>query len=128
MFGDKRSPVPAGSTDQVETIISQGTQVKGSLSADATIQVDGQVDGELSSKGTVLIGATGEIKAQIRARSATIAGTVYGNADVIDKLELTSTAKFFGDIKTGQLKIAEGAVFKGSCEMRHGNDLESNRK
>jgi cytoskeletal protein CcmA (bactofilin family) len=53
-----------------------------------------------------------------------ISGTVYSNVDVIDKLELTATAKLFGDIKTGTLIIDEGAVFKGACEMRRGNEPE----
>jgi len=118
MFGNsKRAPV---FSDQVETLIGQETQVKGTVNAGGTLRVDGQVEGEITAKGDVVIGETGNVKAQIRARSATIAGSVYGNVEVTDKLELAPTGKLYGDIKTGVLIIGEGAVFKGACEMRHG--------
>lgn len=120
MFGNKRAPV--FTSDQVETIIGQDTQFKGTITAGGTIRIDGQVEGEVVAKGDIVIGETGVVKAQIQARNATIAGSLTGNADVSDKLELTPTAKLYGDIKTGILSIGEGAVFKGACEMRHGSD------
>jgi cytoskeletal protein CcmA (bactofilin family) len=120
MFGsNKRTP---GFVEQVETIIGQATQVRGTVTAGGTIRVDGQVEGEISAKGDIIIGETGAIQAQLKGRNATIAGTVHGNVDVVDKLEITASGKLYGDIKTGILIIGEGAIFKGSCEMRQGND------
>lgn len=120
MFGSsKRPPV---FTDQVETIVGSQTQIKGTVTAGGTIRVDGQVDGEIIAKGDVVVGETGTVRAQIKGRSATIAGTVHGNVEVADKLELTASAKLYGDIKTGILIIGEGAVFKGACEMRQGGE------
>lgn len=123
MFGNKRAPILPGFSEQVETIIGKDTQFKGTIKAAGTIRIDGQVEGEITTKGDIIVGETGAIKAQIQARSATIAGSVLGNADITDKLELTSTAKLNGDIKTGVLIIGEGAVFKGACEMRYGNEI-----
>lgn len=119
MFGNKRAPV---FSDQVETIIGRDTQLKGTISAVGTVRVDGQVEGEIIAKGDVVVGETGLVKAKLQARNATIAGTVHGNAEVSDKLELAPTAKLYGDIKTGVLIIGEGAIFKGACEMRQGGD------
>jgi Integral membrane protein CcmA involved in cell shape determination len=120
MFGSSKRV--SGFTEQVETILGPATQIKGTISAGGAIRVDGQVEGEIDTKGDIIIGESGVIHAQIKGRSATIAGTVHGNVEVVDKLELTSTAKLYGDIQTGVLIIGEGAVFKGACEMRHGND------
>ncbi len=117
MFGNKRPPV---FTDQVETIVGRDTQFKGTINAGGTVRIDGQVEGEIIAKGDIVIGETGMVKATIQARNATLAGTIHGNCDVTDKLELTPTAKLYGDITTGILIIGEGAVFKGACEMRHG--------
>lgn len=122
MFGNKRPALLSGFSDQIETIIGRDTHIKGTITAGGIIRIDGQVEGEIITTGDVVIGETGDIKALIRARSATIAGTVYGDADIFDKLELTSSAKLYGDIKTGVLIIGEGAVFRGACEMRNGND------
>lgn len=119
MFGNKRAPV---FSDQVETIVGRDTQFKGTITAGGTVRIDGQVEGEVAAKGDIVIGETGTVKASLQARNATIAGTVHGNSDVTDKLELTPTAKVYGDIKTGILIIGEGAVFKGACEMRHGSE------
>lgn len=116
MFGNaKRAP---GFTDQVETIIGQDTQIKGTITAAGTIRVDGQVEGEIIGRSDVVIGETGKVQAQIRGRNVTLAGVVHGNIDVADKLELASSGKLYGDITTGILIIGEGAVFKGACEMR----------
>ncbi len=120
MFGSSKRP-PAF-TEQIETVIGPVTQIKGNISAGGTIRVDGQAEGEITAKGDIIIGESGIVRAQIKGRSATVAGTVHGNVDVTDKLELTSSAKLYGDIKTGILIIGEGAVFKGACEMRNGSD------
>jgi len=119
MFGSKRTPA---FSEQVETIVGQATQIKGTISAGSTIRVDGQVEGEIIAKGDIIIGETGIIRAQMKGRSATVAGSVHGNVDLQDKLEIASSGKLYGDIKTGVLIIGEGAIFKGACEMRQGND------
>lgn len=121
MFGSSNKRAPAF-TDQIETIIGPATQFKGNISAGGTIRIDGQAEGELTAKGDIIVGESGIVRAQVKGRSATIAGTVHGNVDVADKLELTSSAKLYGDIKTGVLIIGEGAIFKGACEMRNGSD------
>ena len=125
MFGSKRTTGPVAFGEQMETIIGKDTHFKGVITAGGSIRVDGRVEGEITAKGDIIVGESGDVKAQIRARSASIAGTVYGDADIVDKLELAPTAKLYGDIKTGTLIIGEGAVFKGACEMRHGNELEN---
>lgn len=117
MFGGKK--VTASFGEQVETIIGKDTQFKGTIKASGTIRIDGQYEGELSTSGDAVVGETGKLSAQLKARNATIAGTVNGNMDIQDKLELLPTAKIFGDIKVGVLIIGEGATFKGACEMRH---------
>lgn len=117
MFGGKK--VTASFGEQVETIIGKETQFKGTIKTSGTIRIDGQYEGELSTSGDAVVGETGKLTAQLKARNATIAGTVNGNMDIQDKLELLPTAKIFGDIKVGVLIIGEGATFKGACEMRH---------
>ncbi|MCE5285275.1 MAG: polymer-forming cytoskeletal protein [Pelosinus sp.] len=114
MFGSKK---PAVFVDQqVETVIGKGTQIQGSITASG-IRIDGQLDGDLTSSGDVLVGDSGVLNAEIKARNAVIAGMVKGNVEVAGKLELMPTAKLCGDIKVGMLIIGEGAVFKGACEM-----------
>lgn len=119
MFGSKK---PAVFVDQqVETVIGKGTQIQGTITANSGVRIDGQLDGDLTSSGDVLVGDSGVLNAQVKARNAVIAGLVKGNVEVSEKLELMPTAKLYGDIKVGMLIIGEGAIFKGACEMRQEN-------
>lgn len=120
MFGGKKM---SGYIEQVDTLIGQDTNIKGSIEAKGTIRFDGQFEGDISTAGAIIIGETGKIKAQIRALTATVAGTINGNMIITDKLELLPTAKLYGDIKVGTLIISEGAVFKGACEMKQEGEI-----
>jgi len=57
------------------------------------------------------------ITANIKVGSVVIGGTVKGNVEATEKLEMLSTGKVFGNIRTAKLKIADGVVFEGTCEM-----------
>lgn len=116
MFGSKKS---LGIEQQVETIIGRETTIKGTVTANAGIRIDGRLEGDVVSFGDVVIGENGCITGQIKARNAVIAGAVQGNIEIQEKLELLPTAKLNGDIKVSVLMIAEGATFKGACEMRY---------
>lgn len=120
MFGGKKT---SDFIEQVDTLIGRDTNIKGSIDAKGTIRFDGQFEGEISTAGAVIIGETGDIKAQLKARAATVAGNVNGNMTITEKLELLSTAKICGDIKVGMLIISEGAVFKGACEMKQEGEI-----
>ena len=81
MFGGKKGPVSFVG-EQIETIIGKDTQIKGSINATGTIRIDGQFEGEISTASDAVIGETGNLKAQVRARNATVAGIVNGNMDI----------------------------------------------
>jgi len=116
MFGSSKKSV--NSISQMETIIGRETIFKGTISSKGTIRIDGQFEGDISTSGNIMVGDTAILTAQVTASNAVIAGTVYGNVDVSEKLDLLPSAKMYGDIKVGVLAISEGATFKGSCEMR----------
>ncbi len=76
------------------------------------------MEGDIVTSSEIVIGETGNVKAQIKAKNARIGGTVTGNMEISERLELLASAKLIGDIKAGTLIIGEGAIFKGACEMR----------
>lgn len=116
MFGSSKKSV--NSISQMETVVGRDTIVKGTISSKGTIRIDGRFEGDINTKGNIMVGENAVITAQITASNGTIAGMVYGNIDVSEKLELLPSARMYGDIKVGVLTISEGATFKGSCEMR----------
>jgi cytoskeletal protein CcmA (bactofilin family) len=115
MFGSKKKTPSYG---QVETIIGKDTIIKGLISGTGTIRIDGEFEGEINTNGNLMIGEKSKVTAQIKALNATIAGTIYGNVDITEKLDLMPSAQIFGDLKVGVLCIGEGAVFTGACQMR----------
>ena len=119
MFGSKKT---ASFSDQVESIIGQNTSVKGSLTSSGALRIDGQFEGDVTTTADLIVGEAGVVTAQVAARNALVAGSITGNMDISDKLELLPTAKLVGDLRVGSLIIGEGAVFKGKCEMRQGTE------
>ena len=115
MFGSKKT---VEISSQVESIIGANTSVKGSLTSSGALRIDGQFEGDVSLTADLIVGESGRVTAQVAAKNALVAGSVTGNMDVTDKLELLPSAKVIGDLTVGSLIIGEGAVFKGKCEMR----------
>jgi cytoskeletal protein CcmA (bactofilin family) len=115
MFGSKKN---LAMSDQMETLIGPSTSIKGSLTSNGALRIDGQFEGDITTTADIIIGESGRVTATIDAKNAIVAGAVTGNMDIGDKLELMPTAKIIGDLKVGSLIIGEGAIFKGNCEMR----------
>ena len=102
-------------TMDYEVIISQNTAINGNISINGCTRIDGVIDGTLAVDNDLFIGESGNIRATVYAKNATISGQVTGNISCKERLELTSNAKVFGDIKCTTLIIAEGAIFRGKC-------------
>jgi len=103
--------------DKKFTVIAEGTVLNGNLRSDESVQIDGTFEGDLNVKETLIIGSTASVKANINAGEVKIAGKVNGNIIAKDRLEILSSGKLLGDIKTPRLTIAEGVVFEGHCSM-----------
>jgi len=112
--------------DKVDTIIGKETEFKGTLQSVGVLRVDGRLEGELIHRGDLVVGATGHVAANIRARHVTIAGEVKGNVEAEGKLEIVTTGRLTGDIKVARLVIHEGAVFNGVSHIR-GEDRQGQK-
>ena len=103
--------------ERVETVFSDTTVFNGELKFDTSLRIEGNFKGKIISKGHLIIGENAKIRASIKAQSIVIAGEVKGNVEAFDRLELLPTGRLYGNIKTKKLKMADGVVFEGSCEM-----------
>lgn len=114
MFEKSQEIVKSGSS---ETIVGASVKLKGNLKSDGDILIEGVVTGDLKTKGSVKVGEVASVVANVKAENIVIAGSVQGNIDVADRLEITATGRVVGDIATNVLSIAPGAVFTGKCSM-----------
>ena len=71
-----------------------------------------------SQDNKVTIGPNGRVQAGIRAREVVILGQVQGNVEATDKVDIRKDAKLVGDITTSRISIEDGALFKGSIDIR----------
>lgn len=118
MFGSKEKKKPVD-PNKVETIIGSGTKLTGNLYSEGSIRIEGEIEGEIVSKGDVYVGEAGRLAADIKARNVVVAGEVQGNVDAESKLEIVPTGKLIGDITMSTLVIEDGATFKGKSEARN---------
>jgi cytoskeletal protein CcmA (bactofilin family) len=98
--------------------IGRGIEVTGEIFFAERLQVDGKVKGKLSSEsGTLIIGETGHIEAQIDIGTCVIHGAVHGDLRARSRVEIRRTGKVTGDVLTPVLVVEEGAVFNGVIKM-----------
>jgi cytoskeletal protein CcmA (bactofilin family) len=98
--------------------VGSGTVITGEASFKSMLRVDGRFSGRISSAGGALIvGAGGQVDANIEVAVATIHGVVNGDIIASDRIELGRAAKLTGNIQTPSLMIEQGAIFEGSCKM-----------
>ncbi len=98
--------------------VGNGTVLTGETSFQAMLRIDGHLTGRVSSEsGTLIVGSSGRVDANVAVAAAIVSGTVNGDIVAAEKLELTRTARVIGNIKTPRLVIEDGAVFEGGCTM-----------
>ncbi len=112
------------------TNLTQDVEVQGTIKFGAVMRIDGKFDGELiTDNGELIVGKTGNVKANIKVRSAVIEGRVDGNIKASDRVELKQKAQLIGDLQAKVLVIEEGVVFVGKCNVNpEGVKAESHKE
>jgi len=106
------------SKDEINAFLGKDTEFEGKLSFTGAVRIDGKISGEIFSKGTLIVGESAVIKAQIHIADMVISGEVHGDIFAEKKIEITVPGKLFGNIKTPKLVLEEGVVFEGNCKMK----------
>ena len=98
-------------------MIGIGTTIEGTISSNENIRFDGNLIGNLNTKGKVFIGQSGKVSGEIRCKNCEVEGIIEGKVNVEELLSLRAMSKLYGDIRTGKLAIEPGAIFTGKCDM-----------
>lgn len=104
--------------ERLNTIIGQGTVIKGECSVNGTVRVDGVIDGSLTAKGMAILGKSGQIKGDMTVHNAIVGGKIDGSVIAEGRLELQTGASVEGDITARRLVVEEGVFFHGLCNMK----------
>ena len=103
---------------EARAYLDQGSKVSGKLSFEGPARVDGQIDGEITAKDSLMIGESAVVTAQIKAASIIVAGKVSGDITASQRIEIRPSAKVMGNLTSPILVVHEGAVFEGHCAMQ----------
>src|ERR1051325_1017363 len=95
-------------------ILRKSVTLKGQIYGREDVTIDGEVEGTVElQEHRLTVGPTGKVVATIKAREIVVLGTVHGNVETTDKIDIRKEAKLVGDIKTARIVIEDGAYFKG---------------
>jgi cytoskeletal protein CcmA (bactofilin family) len=98
--------------------IGKAVKVVGQIFSREDLFVDGEVEGTVEAlEHKLTVGPNGTVKAATKAREVVVLGSVQGNVEATEKIEIRKDAKLVGDIKTARIIIEDGAYFKGSIDI-----------
>lgn len=99
-------------------LIGRGTVIVGSITASASIRIEGEIKGKVVCHDLVTVGSSGNVDGDIDAKNIVIGGKVSGNISAQDKLVMEAKSSVSGDIRARRLVVDEGATFEGKCSMK----------
>jgi len=116
--------VKDNASDKTFGLLGKGVEVTGDIIFTDQLQVEGKVAGKLiSENGTLIIGETGRVDAQVEVSVCVIHGVVNGNVNARSRVEIHKPGRVSGDLATSVLVIEEGAVFNGTIGMGQQADI-----
>ena len=109
---------PSAPASGAQAYLDAGSKISGKLSFEGPTRIDGQVDGEIHARDSLMIGESAVVTAQIKSGSIVIAGRVSGDINATQRIEIRPSAKVIGNITAPILVVHEGATFEGHCAMQ----------
>ncbi len=119
-------PPPAAAPSQPVRVAAPSTPasigasvvIKGELSAKEDLTISGRVEGKIDVRDHVVrVGREAQVHAEINARAVMVEGTVVGNVNATERIELLENGSVEGDIAAPKIAMAEGAQFRGKIDM-----------
>lgn len=128
MFSKKKTETKMAKSNEAEhtsiNLIGTGTTINGEIKSNGDIRIDGTINGQVYSKGKIVVGNTGVIEGEIYCQNADFSGNIKAKVEVSELLTLKATSRLKGEIITNKLSIEPGARFTGTCTMEKTTEPE----
>lgn len=105
----------AGTDGEFPTTIGEDAVFKGELRFEKGVRLLGRFEGQIQTRGELLIAQGASLEGEVDAGNVKIEGNIKGNLQASGKVQLSATSKLEGDLTTARLEVADGAVFVGRC-------------
>jgi cytoskeletal protein CcmA (bactofilin family) len=111
-------------SNAMATVIGESILISGNLEGDEDLTIRGRVEGSVRLQRTLIVEASGIVKADVTVKDAIISGVVVGNVNASDSVQITAEGRMVGDLSAPRVIIVDGASFRGRVDM---GDLEGER-
>lgn len=111
--------------EDTKAFLGKGAEFIGKLIFKGNVRIDGDFQGEIYGQGSVDIGQGALVKANMVVHSVYVGGEVQGSIEVKEKINIHSTGKLFGDVRTPVFIIEEGALFDGRSHMSESKEQKN---
>lgn len=112
--GKKKHPIV---DEENFTFLGRGVDFKGVVNFEGTVRIDGRLDGEIHTKGTLVVGEHAVIKGIVTTGTLISGGRMKANVTATEKIQILKPGVLIGDIRTPSFTMEEGAHFHGLCDM-----------
>lgn len=114
----EKSPKSTADLGKTNRIV-EGTLIKGEIVSKADFRLDGELIGNFTSPGKLVIGPAGSVTGDIVCKNADIEGKFDGRLEIEELLSIKATAKITGEVTVGKLSVEPGAAFTATCAMKN---------
>ena len=99
--------------------IGKSVTIKGELSGNEDLYIDGQVEGMIEVREhNLTIGPNGRVQANVTAKQVVLYGSLKGNVRAADRVDIRKTGSLIGDVVAARVMIEDGASIKGSVDIQ----------
>ena len=102
---------------EVTVFLGADSALEGQLNFKGQARLDGRFLGNIQGDGTLIIGPSAQVEAEINASRVVISGKLTGNVQASERIELKSPGKLKGNISSPLVVMDEGVLFEGHCSM-----------
>ncbi|MBM4125579.1 MAG: polymer-forming cytoskeletal protein [Nitrospira sp.] len=99
------------------TFLGKGVDFKGVVNFDGTVRIDGRLEGEIHTKGTLIVGEHAVIKGLVTTGVLITSGKIQGNITALEKVQILKPGILIGDVHSPSFSMEEGGHFHGMCDM-----------
>jgi cytoskeletal protein CcmA (bactofilin family) len=100
-----------------KNVLNAEVEIKGNLKFAGELTLEGKLEGEIQSEGTLLLGDSAVVNGNINVGTVVVRGKINGNITARDKIDIKARTELFGDIRAAKLVIEEGVTFVGKSEV-----------
>lgn len=109
--------IPGETENNSINIIGEGTSITGDVNCSSDIRIDGELEGNITTKGKLVVGKSGVVKGKAECKVGDISGLIEGKIFVSELLTLKESSSVNGDMVVNKLAVEPGCKFTGNCKM-----------